>query len=91
MDFGNDYVNVYIQRLLAYNNELVSKLMMAESKLMIYDARFPELQKRYDDLVEQVLAAQEAEKAEEEQQAQASKKPQTKQVPKSEAEIEEDF
>lgn len=48
-----EFINVYIQRMLALNNELTNKNVMLETKLSIVEKRYAELLPLYESLKQQ--------------------------------------
>jgi hypothetical protein len=48
-----EFINVYIQRMLALNSELTNKNIMLETKLSIVEKRYAELLPLYESLKQQ--------------------------------------
>lgn len=48
----NEFVNAYIQRMLALNNDLTNKNVMLETRHMLLEKKYNELAQAYNMLVE---------------------------------------
>lgn len=48
----NEFVNAYIQRMLALNNDLTNKNVMLETRYMLLEKKYNELAQAYNTMVE---------------------------------------
>ena len=52
----NEFVNAYIQRMLALNNDLTNKNVMLETRYMLLEKKYNELAQAYNVMVEKYEA-----------------------------------